>query len=209
MMLGGAFFLDALWFLVLIGFVPLFFLLDHTIGRARFIVALGFGIVYAEFLGFPFFSFLTINGIPLSGEVRAWAMGAVFLYLLMNGALAGFLLWSAFAFFTPLERRQSPSVVQRSVVGGAMLPSVESHKSVLAEFIRPYFRVCAVVLAWIIFETILAKINNGAQWGMIGESLVPFRVLRIWARTGGALLLSAMVLLINIILSVLFCLRKN
>ncbi|MBI3335373.1 MAG: hypothetical protein HY001_02650 [Candidatus Portnoybacteria bacterium] len=163
--LGGAFFIDTFWFLVFVGFIPLFYLLDRTTRKVRLAVALIFGAAYAEFLGFPFFSLSTINSIPLSGEIRAWAMGGIFLYLFINGILAGLLLWSAFAFFK-----------------------------------RPYLRVCAVVIAWVIFETILIKINNGAQWGMIGESLVPFRLFRIWARAGGVPLLSAIVLLVNITL---------
>lgn len=163
-LLGAAFFLDTLWFLALVGFIPLFYLLDRTTGKVRFAVALGFGAAYAEFLGFPFFSFSTINSVPLSGQVLALATSGVFLYLLFNGVLAGLSLLFAFSFFK-----------------------------------QPYVRVFAVVALWLIFETALTKINNGAQWGMIGESLVPFALLRVWARVGGIPLLSAIVLLLNIV----------
>jgi len=162
-LLGGAFFIDTLWYLALVGFVPLFYLLDHTTGKVRFAVALCFGAAYAEFLGFPFFSFSTINSFPLSGQTLALAMSGIFLYLLFNGILIGLSLWFAFSFFK-----------------------------------RPSARIFVVIIAWLVFETVLTKINNGAQWGMIGESLVPFSLLRIWARAGGVSLLSAIVLLVNI-----------
>ena len=66
-------------------------------------------------------------------------------------------------------------------------------------FIKKWqWRVFVVPFAWVTFEFIKAKLSLGLQWVSVGEILVDFLPLGIFARFGGVLLLSFFLIGINI-----------
>lgn len=162
-LLALGFFFETVWFLGLVGFVPLFFLLDHTKGKEQFFTAFVFGVLYAFFLGFPLLSFETINSIPVPLTTLYIAKFFIFLYLLVNGVIAGALLGIAFHLTQAW-----------------------------------YTRLLVVPIAWFFFEIGLAYLNNGAEWGLIGETMAAFAPLRMWARIGGTNFLSWLLVFVNL-----------
>lgn len=63
---------------------------------------------------------------------------------------------------------------------------------------NPLARVFLVPVLWVVFELIKTKLSFDLQWMFVGEPLVEFPALAVYARFGGSYLLSFLAMLLNI-----------
>lgn len=68
-----------------------------------------------------------------------------------------------------------------------------------AAFLAPSFwRLISIPFVWVLFEFLFVWVNSGAEWGLIGETLVASALFRQYAAYGGAYILSGILLFGNV-----------
>lgn len=164
LLVGAAFWVDQLWALIFIAFLPIFFAMDQACSRFR---ALGPAFLFvfpaALILGYPLLSLRSVQSIIPIGSQFYIIIGFLLGYLFFLASLAALALWGPFIFFK-------------------------------ARFLRILF----VPAVWILFEIIKAKLSFGLQWIFVGEPLIEFLPLGIFARLGGIYVLSFLVMGLNV-----------
>ncbi len=184
LLIGAAFWVEPLWFFIGIAFIPLFFAFDQArSGRDVFLQALSFVLAASLIVGYPLLSFRSVQGVVPVGSHIYLITAVILVYLLSMALLAAFALWLPLAF---------PGLSAQAGLSRA-------------------WRIFSMPLAWVAFEVVKTKASFGLQWIFIGEPLIEFAPLAIFARFGGTYALSFFVLGFNIALyeSTRFFLRRR
>ncbi|MBI2640656.1 MAG: apolipoprotein N-acyltransferase [Candidatus Sungbacteria bacterium] len=165
LLVGAAFWIQSLWFLMLFALLPFIYALDQMGKKMALGASAFFVVITGLVMAYPLLRFRTVQSIMPAGDELFFLLLVTFFYVLTLAVIAFFLLW----------------------LGIALLK-------------KPMVRITFLPLAWIGFEFLRTKLSFGLAWLSVGEPLVEFLPLGVYARIGGIYVLSFFIALFNVAL---------